>query len=142
MKHLFLDINIIIDFLAMRKNFAIEAAKIFNYSLEKKITLYVASVSYNNLYYILRQHNLPHSETIKTLNLLRSWTKTVDLTEGCIEKALKSEFKNFEDAIQYYTAASINKIDCIVTRNAKDFKLSSISIMTPKEALAMLKLPK
>jgi predicted nucleic acid-binding protein len=37
MKHLFLDTNVLIDFLADRKPFSIEAAKLFNYSLNLDI---------------------------------------------------------------------------------------------------------
>lgn len=137
MRHIFLDTNVLIDFLADRKPFSLEAAKLFNYSFKKKVTIYVAAVSYNNIYYILRQ-SCSHSETIKILNELHEWTESIDVSKEVIKKALKSDFKDFEDAIQYYCAKSINKIECIVTRDTKDFKTSSISIMTAKEALTMI----
>ena len=137
MKHIFLDTNVLIDFLADRKPFSLEAAKIFNYSFKKKVTIYVAAVSYNNIYYILRQ-SCTHSETIKILNELQEWTEAIDVSKDVIRKAIKSEFKDFEDAIQYNCAKTLNKIDCIVTRDTKDFKKSSIPTMTPKEALTMI----
>ena len=137
MKHIFLDTNVLIDFLADRKPFSLEAAKIFNYSFKKKVTIYVATVSYNNVYYILRQ-SCTHAETIKILNELQEWTEAIDVSKDVIRKALKSEFKDFEDAIQYNCAKTLNKIDCIVTRDTKDFKTSSIPTMTPKEALTMI----
>jgi predicted nucleic acid-binding protein len=137
MKHIFIDTNVLIDFLADRKPFSLEAAKIFNYSFKKKVTIYVAAVSYNNIYYILRQ-SCTHSETIKILNELQEWTEAIDVSKDVIRKALKSEFKDFEDAIQYNCAKTLNKIDCIVTRDTKDFKTSSIPTMTPKEALTMI----
>ncbi|MBP7477484.1 MAG: PIN domain-containing protein [Chitinophagales bacterium] len=137
MKHIFLDTNVLIDFLADRKPFSLDAAKIFNYSIKKKVSIYVAAVSYNNIYYILRQSRT-HAETIKILNELQEWAEVIDVTKDVIRKALKSEFKDFEDAIQYNCAKTINKIDCIVTRDTKDFKTSSIPIMTPKEALTMI----
>lgn len=49
------------------------------------------------------------------------------------KKGLKSKHKDFEDAIQILCASSIDKIDCIVTRNVKDFKESEILILTPDE---------
>jgi predicted nucleic acid-binding protein len=137
MKHIFLDTNVLIDFLADRKPFSLEAAKIFNYSFKKKVTIYVATVSYNNVYYILRQ-SCTHAETIKILNELQEWTEAIDVSKDVIRKALKSEFKDFEDAIQYNCAKTLNKIDCIVTRDTKDFKKSSIPTMTPKEALTVI----
>jgi predicted nucleic acid-binding protein len=60
------------------------------------------------------------------------------VTKSIIKKSLKTDFKDFEDAIQYYCALSLNKIDFIVTRDTKDFKKSIISIMTPAEAVSQL----
>lgn len=137
MKHLFLDTNVLIDFLANRKPISIEAAKLFNYSFKKKVIIYVAAVSYNNIYYILRQ-SYSHSDTIKILAELQDWTETIDVSKDVIQKALKCEFKDFEDAIQFYCAISLNKINCIVTRDTKDFKMSSIPAMTPKEAITLI----
>ena len=137
MKHIFLDTNVLIDFLAARKPFSMEAAKLFNYSFKKKVTIYVAAVSYNNIYYILRQ-SCTHAETIKILTELQEWTEAVDVSKDVIRKSLKSEFKDFEDAIQYNCAKAVSKIDCIVTRDTKDFKTSSLPILTTKEALTMV----
>lgn len=137
MKHIFLDTNVLIDFLADRKPFSLEAARLFNYSLKKKVTIYVSAVTYNNIYYILRQ-STGHSNTMKILNELQEWTEMVDVTKEVIFKSLKSDFKDFEDSIQYNCAKRVTRIECIVTRDTKDFKLSSIPTMTPKEALTMI----
>ena len=137
MKHIFLDTNIIIDFLADRKPFSMFAAKLFNFSLAGKIKLYISAVSYNNIYYILRQSQSA-SQTVKHLQELSEMTEITDVTKDIIKKALKSAFKDFEDAIQYYSALSNNKIDIIVTRNTKDFKESDLAIMTPEEAVKLI----
>jgi hypothetical protein len=50
-----------------------------------------------------------------------------------LKKGLRSKHKDFEDAIQILCASSIEKIDCIVTRNTKDFKDSEILVLTPDE---------
>lgn len=133
MVHIFLDTNILLDFLADRKPHSIEAAKLFDYSFKKKIHLYISAVSYNNVYYILRQ-SVSHNETIKILAELNEWTDVIDVSKEIIRKSLKSDFKDFEDAIQYHCAKSLNKIEFIVTRDTKDFKTSSLPILSPKEA--------
>jgi len=137
MKSIFLDTNVLIDFFADRKPFSIDAARLFDYSLKKKVTIYISAVSYNNIYYIIRQ-SLSHAETIKMLTEISEWTNVIDLTKDIINKSLTSDFKDFEDAIQYTCAKSINKIDLIVTRNTKDFKISSLPILSPKEAVALI----
>jgi predicted nucleic acid-binding protein len=101
------------------------------------VTIYVSAVSYNNIYYILRQ-STSNSNTMRILNELQEWTEIVDVTKEVIFKSLKSEFKDFEDSIQYNCAKRVIKIECIVTKDTKDFKLSSIPTMTPKEALTMI----
>jgi len=137
MKSIFLDTNVLIDFFADRKPFSIEAAKLFNYSFKKKINIYISAVSYNNIYYILRQ-SCSHLEAIKMLTELNEWTDIIDVSKDIINKSLKSGFKDFEDAIQYNCAKSLNKIDFIVTRDTKDFKTSSLPILTPKEAVTLI----
>ena len=136
MKYIFLDTNIVIDFLADRKPFSLHAAKLFNFSLSGKAKIYISAVSYNNIYYILRQ-SLSGSETIKLLNELSEMTEITDVTESIIMKSLKSDFKDFEDAIQYNCALTLTKVDFIVTRDTKDFKKSSLSVMTPEEAVSL-----
>ncbi|MBK7884370.1 MAG: PIN domain-containing protein [Chitinophagaceae bacterium] len=137
MKNIFLDTNVIIDFLANRQPFSIYAAKLFNYSFLKKAKIYVSAVSYNNIYYILKQ-SLPNKETIELLNELSEMVDGADVTKSVISKTLKTDFKDFEDAIQYYCALSLSKIDFIVTRDTKDFKKSSIPVLTPTEAISLL----
>jgi predicted nucleic acid-binding protein len=136
-KHIFLDTNVLIDFLADRQPFSLEAAKLFNYSFTNKVTLYVSVISYNNIYYILRRSS-SHLDSIKILSELQEWTETIAVTKEIIRKSLTSDFRDFEDAIQYNSAKSLSKIDCIVTRDTKDYKNSSISIFTPKEALTII----
>src|SRR5688572_9632024 len=99
MKSIFLDTNVLIDFFADRKPFSMEAAKLFNYSFKKEINIYISSVSYNNIYYTLRQ-SCSHGETIKMLAELNEWTDIIDVTKDIVKKSIKSEFKDFEDSIQ------------------------------------------
>ena len=135
MKNIFLDTNVVIDFLADRKPFSLDAAKLFNFCVLGKVKIYISAVSYNNIYYILRQ-SLSNTETIKILEELSEIAEIADVSKSIIKKALKTDFKDFEDAIQYYCALSLNKIDFIVTRDTKDFKKSTLSIMTPVEAVS------
>lgn len=137
MKNIFLHTNVLIDFFADRKPISLNAAKLFDYSLKRKINIYISAISYNNIYYIIRQ-SLSHSETIKLLTEISEWTNVIDLTKDIINKSLKSDFKDFDNAIQYNCAKSLKKIDCIVTRNTKDFKTSSLPILTPKEAMSLI----
>ena len=138
MKNAFLDTNVIIDFLADRQPFSLPAAEIFNASVNSKLKIFIAAVSFNNIYYIIRQSQ-SHKQTIKILNELCEMAAIIDVTQNIIRKSLSSDFADFEDAIQYNCALDIKSIDFIVTRNSKDFKKSMLPVLSPEEALNILK---
>ncbi|MBK7128751.1 MAG: PIN domain-containing protein [Crocinitomicaceae bacterium] len=137
MKNLFLDTNVIIDTLADRKPFSRAGAKLFQYAEKDKINLFISALSYSNIYYIIRK-TCTHKEMLRTLIDLESLIETVDVTKQIIAKSLNSDFKDYEDSIQYYTALSNKKITAIVTRNVKDFKKSDLAVLTPEEALGII----
>jgi predicted nucleic acid-binding protein len=137
MRILFVDTNVLIDFLADRRPFSVSSAKLFTLALSKKVKIYISAVSYNNIYCILRQ-SLSHKETIHLLSELLAMTEVVDVTKSIIEAAIKSGFKDFEDAIQYHCALTVNKVEAIVTRDIKDYKKSTIPVMSTEEVLSLM----
>ena len=62
------------------------------------------------------------------------YVSTVD--EKNIDLSLTSEFSDFEDAVQYYSAVN-SKVDYIITRNKSDFVVNKIPVLTPEEFLAL-----
>lgn len=132
-----MDTNVVIDFLADRRPFSLDAAKLFDLAIDGNAKIYISAVSYNNIYYVLRQ-SLTNAATIKLLEELAEMTEITDVTNAIIRQSLKTDFKDYEDAIQYYCALSVPSIDFIVTRNTKDFKKSTLPILTPSEAIISL----
>ncbi len=124
----------IIDFFANRKPFSIEAALLFNYSFNKKINIYISAVSYNNIYFILRQ-SCSHTETIKMLTELNEWTDTVEVSKDIINKSLKSNFKDIEDAIQYNCAKSLKKLTSLLHVIRKTLKQVQYQYLHPTKPL-------
>lgn len=139
MRKIFLDTNVIIDFLADRKPHSDSASILFSWAAQHKIIIYVSAISFNNIYYILKQQ-LSHGKSIHTLIGLQNIVRTIDVNEAIIRKSLQSDFSDFEDAIQHFCAVSIASMACIVTRNSKDYKSSKIAVMTPGETISLLNL--
>ncbi len=75
------------------------------------------------MYYVLRKH-ASHTRVIKSLAKLSDMIGIMSVDESIVKLALKSGFKDFEDALQYYTAQSNPEIELIVTRNIRDFQNS------------------
>ena len=138
MKHFFIDTNIVLDFLLDRTPHAVNAEKLFNLSYLGEIKLYISACSYDTIFYILTL-NKSKVEAFKLLNELFSITETINTSKSIIAQSLQSGFNDFEDAIQNFSACSIPQIETIITRNSKDFKLSVLNVLNPKETLHLLK---
>jgi predicted nucleic acid-binding protein len=137
MNHFFLDTNIVIDVLANRKPFSGEATKLLDYGEKGMVNLYISSLSYSNIYYILRKIT-SHKELLSLLRDVEAIMTTIDVTASVVRESINTELKDFEDALQLNTALSDGRIQAIVTRDPHDFKTKEISIITPKEALSMI----
>ena len=119
MKNIFLDTNIVLDLLAYRMPFYTEAAKLFSLADKEKIRLSISALCLADSNYILsRQH--PEMEVRKILRKFKVLVNVLPLDDKISDLALSSEFKDFEDAIQYFTAIE-NDQDIIITRNQPDF---------------------
>lgn len=133
MTKVFLDTNVVLDFILNREDFAEEAAIIFDLGERKKLSLALSSLSVNNIDYVISKIESKEKARIIIIKLL-SLIETLSVDKTTIQKAAMSDFKDFEDAIQNYCAEE-NGFKSIVTRNLKDYKNSNLSILTPKEFL-------
>ncbi len=133
MRSLLIDTKIILDLLAKRDPFYDFAAEIFSLADTNKIELYTSSISIINTNYILSKI-LSEKEAREILRKFRILVKVLSCDEKIIDLGLNSSFKDYEDAVQYFTAIE-NQMDGILTRNVKDFKSSKIPVMTPEEFL-------
>ena len=134
MADLFIDTDVIIDFLIDRKPHSREAAIIFTLIEQKKFKGYASSLTFSNLYHILRKIE-SHNKAKSKLESLSQIVGILKVEERTIKEALASDFLDFEDSIQYFSALDSKKIDVIITRNIRDYKKSDIPIMTPGDYL-------
>ena len=134
MKKLFIDTNIIVDLIADRKPFSKYAIQIFQKAELKEIQLFTSSHSIATTHYLLKKY-LGEKELRDVLYDLLDYLTVVAVDIDILKKGLRSNHKDFEDSIQILCASSIEKIDCIVTRNTKDFKASEIPAYNPDEVI-------
>ena len=136
MKNIFLDTNIIVDLIADRKPFSKYAIQIFQKAELKEIELFTSSHSIATTHYLLKKY-LAEKELREVLYNLLDYITVIAVDVDILKKGLRSNHKDFEDSIQILCASSIEKIDCIVTRNTKDFKASEIPAFNPDEILSL-----
>ncbi len=133
MENLLIDTNIIVDLLSKRKNFYQEAQELFTLADEQEVKLYISSLTFANTHYLLSKE-LNSNEARKVLIKFKLLVSILPLNDKILELALSSDFNDFEDGIQYYTALE-NKLNIIITRNKKDFKTSTLPVLTAREYL-------
>ncbi len=97
----------------------------------------ICALSFVNAYYIGQRYKLPAFDLQQSLVNIQSFVEVSDLNASVIDNAFRLKVKDFEDAIQYFSAMSCNA-DVIVTRNKKDFIYSSIPVLTPAEFLEQI----
>lgn len=137
MQKIFLDTNFVVDFLGERGKFYEACARVLTLADQNKIKVFTTSNTISTTYYLLTKYENSKLaiEKIRKFKLLCSISITND---EVIEKALNSNFKDFEDAIQHFSAIATN-CDLIITRNEKDFKNAFIPVMNADSFLQTLK---
>jgi len=129
----FVDSDIVLDLLSGRQPHYNYAAELFSLADENSIKLYVSSLTFVNVNYILSKQ-VPAGQARKMLLKFKTLINVLSVNDKIIELALASDFNDFEDAIQYNTAIE-NGITTLLTRNLKDFKKAEIAILTAQQFL-------
>lgn len=127
MKHYLVDTNVIIDMLLNRED-ADAACAVFDGAERGEYVLHVCALSFTTMYYSLRKI-LTKEERIGALTQLREALSVAVVDSSVIDMALKSGWKDFEDAVQNFSAVLDPQITAIITRNTKDFKDSTLEVI-------------
>ena len=131
-----MDSDVVIDFFSDRGAHVNPASELFELNERGIVEIYLSAVSINNIYYIVRRF-LGHKKTMEVVELLVEMTEIVGTTKKEIAQALKNDFSDYEDSVQFSSALTIKNLDAIITRNIKDYRNSTIAVMTPLNFLKM-----
>ena len=134
---LFLDTNIVIDFLSGRKPFADDAIALFQLADNHEVELVVSDLTLVNTVYVLQRLHYPIESVYEALNNIRPLISIVPIGESIIDMCLQRKSNDFEDEVQYFAAVNA-EVDYIVTRNKKDFDFGDDAVVTPKELFVKL----
>ena len=130
----FLDTNVVIDFLGKRDGFFENASLIFQMQKEGKLNATISSLTVVNCAYILGKAFSKEVMLNKVEELCRLF-QVSGIDRATIIAALEMKPSDFEDAVQYLSALPYQP-DIIITRDKKGFSTIGIPIMTPTEFIA------
>lgn len=128
-----LDTNVLLDFLLKRDIFNEDAQNILLLGNAHIVDLCVCDLSIANIAYITRK-DISKANFYATMRRLSSCYDIIPIGGEIIKESLKTEWDDFEDSLQYHSALAAG-VDCIVTRNVKDFNEASIPVLTPSSFL-------
>ena len=129
----FIDTNVLIDFMAMRQPYYQAAAALFSLAEMKELQIVYSSTSVANSFYILRKN-------YNSIQLAEAFENQKEIVNICgvssseVYAALSARWEDGEDSIQYHSALAA-QCDCILTRNIKDFSQAELPVMSPEEFL-------
>ena len=132
-----IDTCVAIDFLQKREPFADDALRIFRAAASELFAGYITAKSATDIYYISHRCTHNDAESRKKLRALLTIVGMLDSAAIDVLQSLSSDISNFEDAVMVETAKRTS-VDCIVTRNQKDYAKSPVPVYSPGEFLEHL----
>jgi len=130
----FVDTNVLLDVLVKRKTFLDQSANVWTMAERGKIERFVAAISFTTIFYIVRKQR-NHNIALRAMTQLRDIFTPVACDSQILNQAIDAAFKDFEDAVQYFSASRADAA-CIVSRNTDHFPRSEPPVMTPADFLA------
>jgi len=135
-KHLFIDSDVLLDMLLTREPFWGYTQLLLLESQNQGIALSTSVLVIANVNYILAK-KMGASATKNTIKALVKRINILSFESDIIDLVLTGEFNDLEDGIQYLIAKRY-KCDAIITRNIKDYKQSTIPVLTAEQFLRTL----
>ncbi|MGI8641530.1 MAG: PIN domain-containing protein [Pyrinomonadaceae bacterium] len=131
-----LDNDVVLDFVLEREPFFADAEMIFQYLDNGDIECYVSAITPINVFYTTRKLR-DKDIALQAVKDLLVAVKVCRTDKLVLQTAFTLNFTDYEDAVQCASALAENR-DAIVTRNAKDYKNSSVKFYSPTDFLQVL----
>lgn len=132
-----IDTCVVIDALQSREPFAKDAQGVFLAAANNLFLGYISAKSVTDVYYLMHRHTHDDKASRDILNKLFALFDVLDTAGIDCRKAVLSPVSDFEDAVMVETALR-SEVDCIVTRNLRDFTKSPVPVYEPKAFLKLL----
>jgi predicted nucleic acid-binding protein len=133
MKRVFLDTNILVDYIQARAG-GDDAKQLLMRGRDGEVSLFASFLTFANMAYILNGK----ADIYKLFAILTSFITVLPMDSDQLQAALLHRAKDFEDMLQYQ-CAKVAGCDIIVTGNKRHFKeFSDLPLMTANELLTEL----
>jgi len=140
--NIFLDTNVLLDWLLDRQDtFADEATAIIDAAEKKKIGAYVSAGSLYTTAYVLEKSGRKGNDLRTAMQKVLGVLNVIKADNTPYQKACERDMKDLEDAFQYEVALHGGRLNYFVTANLRDFatqNTDSLPVITPAQMLKYL----
>ena len=131
-----IDTNVIVDVLSRREPFFGDSSLVLDRAERGDFVGWVCATTVTTIFYLVKR-TIGAQSARERLKDLTSICRVAPVHQAVIDTAVQDRFPDFEDAVLHHSAV-LAGAECIVTRNAADFRDSSLLVYTPPQFLAAL----
>ena len=133
---LFVDSDILLDFLLDRLPFAEFSQALISRGEQGKLKLHSSTLILANVHYLVSK-NLNKDAAITAVKYLMNTIEILPFEAKHINSAIAGAHNDFEDSVQYYIAKQA-KCNFVISRNIKHYKKFDIPVLTAEQFLRTL----
>jgi predicted nucleic acid-binding protein len=132
-----IDTCVVVDVLQSRMPFCKDAQTVFLLCANRQYEGFLTAKAVTDIYYLTHRQTHSDKTAREILTKLCALFGLLDTAALDIRRAISAEVSDFEDAVMIETAFR-SGIDCIVTRNTKDYSKAPIPVYPPERFAELL----
>ena len=132
-----IDTNIILDYVLEREGFVQASSDCLERLVINKTKLYLTANTITDIYYITLSHLKNTTSAKEIIGKLLSSFLIIPVDGTDCFKAIGTGIDDYENSVLCICAKKV-KADYIITRNTKDFAVSSIKAIAPDDFLKLI----
>jgi predicted nucleic acid-binding protein len=131
MKRVFLDTNVVLDYILLREPWYIAAQPLWDAVGAEDITALTSAITPMNISYIARKVRSAFDITM-ILRDLYDVLEIILLDESVLRNGLSSPLSDYEDVVNEVSALAAG-VDVIITRDLNDFQKARLPVLQPSD---------
>ena len=132
-----IDTCVVVDALQSRESFCKDAQDVFMLAANRHCEGFLTAKSVTDIYYLTHRQIHDDRTTRDILSKLCTLFLLLDTSALDIRNAIAAEVSDFEDAVMVETAIR-SGVDCIVTRNTKDYMNAHFPVYAPADFVKLM----
>ena len=130
------DVDVVLDLLLDRSPFSRDASILLSKAEQGELSGHICATAVTTIHYIARKA-IGDRRAREEVRKLLTFLEPLVVNRGVLEGAFDATFRDFEDAVSHEAARQAG-VECIVTRNIRDFKGSKIPVYSPSDLVRTL----